>query len=148
MPKFLLGNARHQLDDKGRMRIPAKFREGLGGSAYILPGRAGCLFIIPEDKLLETVKSLSGGNPFADTSDNDLSTEIVGNGDYLEEDGQGRVRLSKELAKAAGIVKDVVFVGKLTYLEVWPAETWDERYSVLNPDNLSKMIDKLRKLGV
>ena len=94
------------------------------------------------------MKSLSGGNPFADTSDNDLFTEIVGNGDYLEEDGQGRVRLSKELAKAAGIVKDVVFVGKLTYLEVWPAETWDERYSVLNPDNLSKMIDKLRKLGV
>ena len=148
MPKFLLGNARHQLDDKGRMRIPAKFREGLGGSAYIIPGRVGCLFIIPEDKLLETVNSLSGGNPFADSSDNDLLTEIVGNGDYLEEDGQGRVRLSKELAKAAGIVKDVVFVGKLTYLEVWPAETWDERYSVLNPENLSKMIDKLKKLGV
>lgn len=148
MPKLLLGNVRHQLDDKGRMRIPAKFREGLGGSPCVLPGRAGCLFVVPEEKILETVSAISESNPYANSSMNDLATDIIGNGDWLEEDAQGRCRLSKELAKAVGIDKEIVFVGKLTYLEVWPAEVWDERYSVLNPDNLSKMLDKLKKLGV
>ena len=148
MGKFLLGNARHQLDDKGRMRIPAKFREALGGSCCILPGRAGCLFIVPEDKILETLEAVKAENAFANTEANELSTSITANASYLEEDPQGRVRLPQELAKLVGVKKDIVFVGKMTYLEVWPAEVWDERYSVLDPDNLRRMLDRLKKLGV
>lgn len=148
MPKFMLGNVRHQLDDKGRMRIPAKFREGVGANAYIVPGRVGCLFIIPEDRFESVIASLGADNLYADNDANNMATDILGNGDYLEEDAQGRVRLSKELAKTAGIDKEVVFVGKATYLEVWPAETWDARFSVLNPDNLNRMIEKLKKFGV
>lgn len=148
MAKFLLGNARHQLDDKGRMRIPAKFREALGGSCCILPGRAGSLFIVPEDKLMETLEAVREANAFANSDANDLSTAITANANYLEEDGQGRVRLPAELAQMVGIKKDIVFVGKLTYLEVWPAEVWDARYSVLNPDNLAKVLDRLKNLGV
>ena len=148
MPKFMLGNVRHQLDDKGRMRIPAKYREGIGSNAYILPGRAGCLYIIPEEKLESVVASLGVDNLYSNTAANDLATDILGNGDYVEEDAQGRVRLSKELAKTAGIDKEVVFVGKVTYLEIWPAEVWDERFSVLNPDNLNRMLEKLKNLGV
>lgn len=148
MPKFMLGNVRHQLDDKGRMRIPAKYREGIGANAYILPGRAGCLYIIPEEKLESVVASLGVDNLYSNTAANDLATDILGNGDYVEEDAQGRVRLSKELSKTAGIDKEVVFVGKVTYLEIWPAEVWDERFSVLNPDNLNRMLEKLKNLGV
>ena len=148
MAKFLLGNARHQLDDKGRMRIPAKFREALGGSGCILPGRAGALFIVPEDTLMETRDAVREANAFANSDANDLSTAITANANYLEEDGQGRVRLPAELAQMVGIKKDIVFVGKLTYLEVWPAEVWDARYSVLNPDNLAKVLDRLKNLGV
>ncbi len=148
MPKFMLGNVRHQLDDKGRMRIPAKFREGVGANAYIVPGRVGCLFIIPEERFESVIASLGADNLYADNDANNMATDILGNGDYLEEDAQGRVRLSKELAKTAGIDKEVVFVGKATYLEVWPAETWDARFSVLNPDNLNRMIEKLKKFGV
>ena len=148
MPKFMLGNVRHQLDDKGRMRIPAKYREVLGGTSCILPGRAGALFIVPEDKLMETLEAVREANAFANSDANDLSTAITANANYLEEDGQGRVRLPAELAQMVGIKKDIVFVGKLTYLEVWPAEVWDARYSVLNPDNLAKVLDRLKNLGV
>ena len=85
---------------------------------------------------------------YVSAEDAELITDILGNGDYVEEDAQGRVRLSKELAKTAGIDKEVVFVGKVTYLEIWPAEVWDERFSVLNPDNLNRMLEKLKNLGV
>lgn len=69
MPKFMLGNVRHQLDDKGRMRIPAKYREVLGGTSCILPGRAGCLFIVPEDKLMETMEAVTEHNAFANSEE-------------------------------------------------------------------------------
>ncbi len=148
MAKFLLGNARHQLDDKGRMRIPAKFREVLGGQCCILPGRSGCLFIVPDDKLTETLDAVTEQNAFANTEKNDLATEIMSNAFYLEEDAQGRVKLPSPLAQLVGIRKDIVFVGKMTYLEVWPAEEWDARYDVLNPSNLARIVDKLKNLGV
>ena len=99
MAKFLLGNARHQLDDKGRMRIPAKFREVLGGQCCILPGRSGCLFIVPDDKLTETLDAVTEQNAFANTEKNDLATEIMSNAFYLEEDAQGRVKLPSPLAQ-------------------------------------------------
>ena len=45
-------------------------------------------------------------------------------------------------------IKKMVFVGKMTYLEVWPAEKWDERYGVLDPGKIDKMIQDLKKYGV
>ncbi len=148
MPKFMLGNVRHSLDDKYRGRIPAKYREGIGSSAYIVPGRSGCLYIIPEEKFESVIKTIGSDNLYGNDAENDLATEILGNGDYLEEDGQGRVKFSKELRDAAAIKKEVVFVGKGTFLEVWPAEAWDQRFSVLNPDNLNRMLQNLKKYGV
>lgn len=144
----MLGNVRHQLDDKYRMRVPAKFREGIGSSAYILPGRAGCLYIIPESKFESVLSTLGGDALYGNDSVNDTATDILGNGDYLEEDNQGRVKISKELRETAKITKDVVVVGKGTFLEVWSAESWDARFSVLNPDNLNRMLENLKKFGV
>lgn len=148
MPKFMLGNVRHQLDDKYRMRVPAKFREGIGASSYILPGRAGCLYIIPENKFESVLSTLGNDALYGNDALSDMATDILGNGDNLEEDAQGRVKLSKELRDTAKISKEVVFVGKGTYLELWGAESWDARFSVLNPDNLKRMLDNLKKFGV
>ena len=49
----MLGNARHQLDERNRFRIPVKFREGLGSNPYYLPGKNGCLYIVPEERFEE-----------------------------------------------------------------------------------------------
>ena len=74
--------------------------------------------------------------------------DFNGEAEKLAEDQQGRVRLSKELCSCASIEKDMVFVGKGTYLELWSAEVWDERYSILNKSNLDKVLDNLKKHGV
>lgn len=148
MPKFMLGNVAHQLDDKLRMRIPAKYRESIGASSYIVPGRKGCLYIIPEAVFSSVLQTLGNDQLYGNDEKSDIGTDILGNGDYLEEDAQGRVKLSKELRETAGIKKEIVFVGKGTYLEVWPKETWEARFSVLNPDNLNRMLENLKKFGV
>ena len=66
----------------------------------------------------------------------------------LEEDAQGRVSLDKNIKEKFGIDKEMVFVGKATYLEVWPAEAWGARYGVLDPGKIDKMIQDLKKYGV
>ena len=63
-------------------------------------------------------------------------------------DGQTVDPVATRQVKAAGIKKEVVFVGKATYVEVWPAEVWDSRYSVLDPENLERIIERLKKFGV
>ena len=150
---FMLGNVRHQLDEKDRMRIPAKYREALGGTSYILPGRKVdgnhcCLYIIPYDKFEKVFAKLDTDELHGGDEKVDAATTILGAAEKLAEDQQGRVRLSKELCSCASIEKDMVFVGKGTYLELWSAEVWDERYSILNKSNLDKVLDNLKKHGV
>lgn len=148
MAKYMLGNARHQLDDKGRVRIPAKFKEGLGAVSYILPGRDGCLFVFPENEFDTLIDSLSPANIYANDEKNELATMLMAAGSSLDEDAQGRVRIAPELLKVADIRKDIVFVGKGKFLEVWAAEKWDSNYSVLNPANLNRIIERLKHFGV
>lgn len=146
MPKFMLGNARHQLDERNRFRIPAKFREGLGENPYIFPGRNGCMYIVPEDHIEQLLGTFIGDNPY--TSDNeDLTTQIYSLSEPIEEDTQGRITLSKEASKLIKAKKELVFVGKITHLEMWAAEVWDERYGVLEPGKLERMLEDLKKRG-
>lgn len=150
---FMLGNVRHQLDEKDRMRIPAKYREALGGTSYILPGRKVdgnhcCLYVIPYDKFEKVFAKLDSDELYGGDERVDAATTILGAAEKLTEDAQGRVKLSKELCSCASIEKDMVFVGKGTYLELWSAEVWDERYSILNKSNLDKVLDNLKKRGV
>ena len=150
---FMLGNVRHQLAEKDRMRIPAKYREALGGTSYILPGRKVdgnhcCLYVIPYDKFEKVFAKLDSDELYGGDERVDAATTILGAAEKLTEDAQGRVRLSKELCSCASIEKDMVFVGKGTYLELWSAEVWDERYSILNKSNLDKVLDSLKKHGV
>ncbi len=147
MAKFMLGNFRHQLDDKNRVRVPVKFREGLGSSAYYLPGKNGCMYIVPEDKFEEMLAPYVGGDPYMSDSD-DFSRAIFAFSGELEDDANGRVTFDKTLKEKFGFKKELVFVGKATYLEVWPAEVWDARYGVLDPDKISKMIQDLKNKGV
>lgn len=147
MPKFMLGNARHQLDERNRFKIPARFREGLGECPYILPGRNGCMYIVPEERFEELFNSMIGSNPY--TSDNEeFTTQVFSASSPLEEDSQGRVTLNKDVARMLKVNKELVFVGKVTYLEMWPAEAWEARYGVLEPSKLDKLLQDLKKRGV
>lgn len=146
MAKFMLGNARHQLDEKNRFRIPVKFREGLGANPYYLPGKNGCMYIVPEEKVETMFSEMVNQNPY--TSDTEFTSAVFSFSGSLEEDAQGRATLDKTIKDKFGFQKELVFVGKMSYLEVWPAEKWDERYGVLDPNKIDKMIQDLKKYGV
>lgn len=153
MLQYMLGNVRHMLDDGYRMRIPAKFTKSLGDPAYIVPGRKvmgdkRCLYILPHERFESVVEKLDTQSLYGGDETIEDATVLLGLGDTINEDPQGRVKLEKSLCSFAGIFKEIVFVGKGTYLEVWAAEVWDERFGVLNSDNLNKVLENLKKHGV
>ncbi len=149
MAKLMLGNSRNVLDDKYRMRIPSKFRDGLGGDIpYIFPGRPGCLYIVSSEKGEAIVESFESDSLYSGDDKLDISTALFSYAGYVEEDAQGRFLLSKELRTYAGIEKELVIVGKGKYLEVWSSEAWDKRYGVLDPENVSKVLAKLKQQNV
>ncbi len=142
----MLGRIDHQLDEKGRMRIPAKFRDSIGSSFTILPGKQECVYIVSNEKADKILAPFLPDSPYEETDEqNELGNAIISNMAEVEEDAQGRFVFPKQLAQTYKIRKDVVVIGKGTYLEVWGKEVWDARYSVLDPDKLKSMLDKLKK---
>ncbi|MDD3947596.1 MAG: cell division/cell wall cluster transcriptional repressor MraZ [Clostridia bacterium] len=110
-----------QMDDKNRMRIPAKFRAKLGGDYYIVYGAGGCLTILPNDSFEKFVA------PFAKIPASDLEAResvrrILATVEQPEEDTQGRFVLPAHARAYAKIDKRVVFVGVGEQLEIWSEE--------------------------
>lgn len=146
-PNTMVGNYRRQLDDKNRVSIPPKYRTMLGADPYCLPGKDGCLYIVPQNSFMSMFADYVNPNPYFSES-NELTTVIFANSVVLEEDNLGRVMFDKNVKEKYGFKKEVVFVGKISFVEVWPAEVWDEKYGVLDPTAISKMIEALKNKGV
>jgi len=121
----LIGKQIHSIDAKGRMIVPAKFRDSLGSEFVVALGLDNCLNLYPMEewgkllmKLKETLSSSDETRRFL----NFLSA----NSEQVEADKQGRVILPTELRAKVGIVKDVVTVGALDKIRVFAKEFWDE----------------------
>lgn len=119
----LVGQFNHQLDEKGRIRVPARLRDAIGSTPYLMLGPDGCLLLysleegekyftrifddaLPGDELIEDLR--------------DISTYSK----QLEADNQGRFLLDADLVREAGIEKNIVTVGAYNHLEIWPEEVW------------------------
>ncbi len=124
---FLTGRSYHQIDDKGRIRIPVKFKDSLGSTPYVTVGKNGCLNIFPKDEaeriLSESYGDVSG---FADDPRLDSMRKIFSLGDFIEEDKQGRIALPPYLVEKAKIVKNVVTIGMRNHVELWAEEVWED----------------------
>ncbi|HOB34437.1 MAG: division/cell wall cluster transcriptional repressor MraZ [Firmicutes bacterium] len=122
---MFLGEYQHSIDDKGRVIMPARFREQLGDSFIITRGLDGCLFVYPQEewaKLAKEVQSL----PLAKRDARAFSRLLFSGAAELECDKQGRVSIPSLLREYAQINKDVVIVGVSERLEIWAAERWAE----------------------
>ena len=103
------GTYEHQLDDKNRLRVPAKFKKGLTGEAgdktySFARGLNGCIYVFPDDVLEELIEELSDERLGESSA---ASLLFFSNIFSAEEDAQGRVVLPSRLKAAAGIKKDI-----------------------------------------
>ncbi len=118
------------VDAKGRMAMPARYREqlleGCGGRLVVTVDRDHCLLVYPlpeweiiESKLIEL--------PSLNKQARLLQRLLIGHATELEMDGQGRILLPAILRDFAGLKKKAVLIGQGKKLEIWDEDTWDEK---------------------
>lgn len=120
-----LGRYEHSIDAKGRIAVPAKFREGLRGGLVVTRGIDTCLTIYPLAEwqpLAEKVNSLSITDPDA----RNLRRMFFASAVDSELDAQGRLILPPHLRSFAQLESDVIVVGMNTYIEIWSNGKWAE----------------------
>lgn len=122
---MFLGEYQHSIDDKGRIIMPARFREQLGERFIITRGLDGCLFVYPMQewqKLAGEVQNL----PLARKDARTFSRMLFSGAAECECDKQGRVSIPSSLREYAGIERDVVTIGVSSRIEIWALDLWQE----------------------
>ena len=141
-----VGEFQHALDDKGRLTIPARFREGLGERFIVTRGLDSCLFVYPlaEWQVLESrLKSL----PLTKADARAFARFLFSGAFECELDRQGRVMLPPNLRQYAGLEKDAVIIGVSTRVEIWAAERWAAYVSQAEA-SFAEIAENLEGLGL
>lgn len=143
---MFIGEYRHNIDAKGRVAIPAKFRNKLSGGTIVTRGIDHCLFAFsPEDweKLAEKLIAL----PMTQANSRAFSRLMLAGAVKCEIDSQGRVLIPDYLRKYAGLGKDVVVAGLYNRIEIWNSTDWDDYKSQTESESES-IAEKMGELGI
>lgn len=119
---MLIGKYYHHLEDKGRLSLPAKFRE-VNKSWIITRGLDGCLFLLQESNFKEELNKIAQSS-LTKKANRDLLRLMTNEAQELEVDDNGRVNLPNYLITFANLKKEVVVVGSLNHLEIWDQEKY------------------------
>lgn len=133
---MFMGTYDHSIDAKGRVIVPAKFREALGDSFVVTLGLDGCLFVYPEEEwegFVKQLKELPGSKEARK-----LQRYFMAGAAPCDVDKQGRVLIPSNLREKAGLEKDIVFVGVMSKIEIWSKERWDENDDFDNVDDIAE----------
>ena len=128
---MFLGRYEHTIDEKGRVTIPAKFREELGGSVYITQGFDGNLQAFPSalfEQMSHQVRSIS----YLDPNSRMLRRLLFSNAEKIKFDNAGRILLPSFLRETANLKEIAIVVGNGEYFELWSPEKWHEQQTSLN----------------
>ena len=115
----------HTIDAKGRVIIPAKFREKLGDSFVITKGLDGCLYGYAKEEWNAFEEKL-GTLPITNKNSRQFTRFFLAGAAECELDKQGRILIPSVLREFAALDKDVVLVGVASKIEIWSKERWDE----------------------
>jgi MraZ protein len=118
-----LGTHTPKLDDKGRLTLPAKFRDALAGGLMITKGQDHCLFAFPRAEFEQLACKVAEA-PFTNEAVRAYQRYLFAGTDEQRPDGQGRITIAPELRRYAGLTKECVVIGAITRLEIWDAQTW------------------------
>ncbi|MBO4678440.1 MAG: division/cell wall cluster transcriptional repressor MraZ [Lachnospiraceae bacterium] len=138
------GEFNHTIDEKGRLIIPAKLREGLGNEFVVTRGLDGCLFgynnsewEIFEDKLRKL--------PITNKDARTFQRYMLAGAASVEVDKQGRILLPQNLRNDAKLEKDVVLIGVGSRIEIWNKDIYEEATAV---DNMENIAENMSTLGI
>lgn len=139
------GEYNHTVDAKGRLIVPAKFREQLGDTFMITKGLDGCLFVYSQEAWANVEKSFTSGNGESTKKDaRKFMRFFFAGACECEVDKQGRILIPTNLREYAGIDKDIVSVGVLNRVEIWSKDRWQESGVF---DDMDEIAEQMAELG-
>lgn len=138
---MFMGEFQHSIDDKGRIIIPAKFRELLGSSFVVTRGLDQCLFVYPM-KEWEVLEQKLKALPLMKSDARAFTRFFFSGATECEWDKQGRVNLPSNLRQYAKLEKDCVVLGVSNRVEIWSKDTW-EQYFQQSEDTFNEIAEKL-----
>ena len=138
---MFMGEYNHSIDAKGRIIVPAKFREELGDEFVVTLGLDGCLFLYPNAEWEEFVAQLKQlpGNRQA----RQLQRYFLAGAVNCEVDKQGRILIPAKLREHAKLEKEVVFVGVLGKIEIWSKDQWDANNDFGDVESIAENMSEL-----
>ncbi|TCS84423.1 division/cell wall cluster transcriptional repressor MraZ [Tepidibacillus fermentans] len=124
---MFMGEFQHNIDNKGRVIIPAKFREELGNTFVITRGLDQSLFVYPQSEWKQVEQKLKS-LPFTKADARKFTRFFFSGAIECELDKQGRVMIPANLREYAELEKECVFIGVSNRVEIWSKKLWDSYY--------------------
>lgn len=138
---MFMGEFHHNIDEKGRLIIPSKFRNELKDKFIVTRGLEGCLFIYSIEEwnnIINKLKEL----PFTNKDARTFMRMFLSGATECELDRSGRINLQNHLIKYAKLEKECVIIGVNERLEIWSIDSFNEFYNS-NIDNFSDIAENL-----
>ena len=142
---MFMGEYSHTIDAKGRIIVPARFRESLGDNFVITKGLDNCLFVYTSEdwlKFEEKLRTL----PLTNKDARKFTRFFLAGAAEMEVDKQGRILIPSVLREFAALQKDVVCVGVGSSIEIWDRARWDDSISGYD-DDMDEVAENMDSLG-
>jgi MraZ protein len=121
---LFLGTHAPRLDDKGRLFLPAKFRDALSGGLVITKGQERCLYVWPVEEFARITEQMRNAPVTSKAARDYMRVFFAGASDEVP-DRQGRITVPQALREYAGLTRDCVVIGASTRVEIWDAAAWN-----------------------
>ncbi len=147
---MFLGRYDHTIDNKGRMAVPAKFRNELADGMYVTRWLDKCLALY-STAAFETLAAKVSALPISDPNSRNLRRIFFSDAAECEIDKQGRINIPAHLREFAGVSADdaaVMVVGMNDYIEIWARERWTQVQAQVeeDPNSIGQQVAELRML--
>ncbi len=143
---MFIGEFQHNLDIKGRMAVPAKFRQKISGGAIITRGLDHCLFVFTNQEW-EVMAQKLDTLPLVKSDSRAFSRLLLAGAAEVDLDKQGRILIPDYLREYAELKKQVTVTGVNKRFEVWDADNW-KQYKTKTESASDEIAEKLSELGI
>lgn len=138
---MFMGEYHHNLDSKGRLIIPAKFRDQIGDEIIFTRGMEGCIFGYPQAEW-QKIEAKLAKLPLTQRSARKFTRLFYSGAMETEFDKQGRVNLTATLKEHADLIKKCVIVGVSNRIEIWSEDRW-QKFADEADDNYDDIAEDL-----
>jgi MraZ protein len=143
---MFLGEYQHSLDAKGRITIPARFREQLGDKFVATKGLDNCIFLYPMEEW-ETIEEKLRSLPFTRADVRSFARFFFSGASEMETDRQGRTLIPVNLREYASIDRDLIIIGVGSRIEIWSATNWG-KYTLEAESSYEEIAENMVDLGI